>query len=67
MTNEKITIIAETFESAALEFHRRNLSEQGYRLASPISTSRLEKIDDKDRDVMFDGKPMYLVTFVKNH
>jgi hypothetical protein len=67
MTNVQITIIAESFESAALEFHRRNLAEEGYRLAGPISTSRLEMLDGNDRDVMFDGKPMYMVTFVKNN
>jgi len=27
----------------------------------------LEMLDGNDRDVMFDGKPMYMVTFVKNN
>ena len=31
MNEDRITIIAESFEEAALEFHRRRLSEKGYR------------------------------------
>lgn len=64
--SEQITIIAESFESAALEFHRRNLSDQGFRMAGPIMTSRLEKLEGPEREVMFEGKPMYMVTFVKS-
>ena len=30
---DRITIIAESFEAAALEFHRRNLASEGYRMA----------------------------------
>ena len=63
--NDQITIIAESFESAALEFHRRNLSDEGYRMAGPIATSKIECLEGVDRHDMFEGKPMYMVTFVK--
>ena len=33
MNENRITIIAESFEAAALEFHRRNLAQDGYRMA----------------------------------
>ena len=66
MSDQQITIIAENFESAALEFHRRNLSDEGYRRAGPISTSKIERVEGPDRQIMFEGKPMYMVTFVKS-
>ena len=66
MSEKQITIIAENFEAAALEFHRRNLSEEGYRMAGPISSSQFERLDGAKREVMFDGKTMYVVTFIKD-
>ena len=32
MAENRITIIAESFEAAALEFHRGKLSSKGYRM-----------------------------------
>ena len=66
MSDKQITIIAENFETAALEFHRRNLSDEGYRMVSPISTTKIEKLEGPERHVLFEGKPMYMVTFVKS-
>ena len=66
MSDQQITIIAENFESAALVFHRRNLSDEGYRMAGPISSSKIERLEGPDRQVMFEGMPMYMVTFVKS-
>ena len=63
MKEDRITIIAESFEEAALEFHRRRLSEKGYRMAGPITQSRFEMIDGTDRDVLFGDKMMFAVTF----
>ena len=65
MNEERITIIAESFEAAALEFHRRNLSAEGYRMAGPISMSRFEILKGPAREDLFEGKPMFSVTFVK--
>ncbi|MCE2516348.1 MAG: AMP nucleosidase [Alphaproteobacteria bacterium] len=65
MNEDRITIIAESFEAAALEFHRRNLSAEGYRMAGPIAMSRFEMLNGPERQDLFDGKPMFAVTFVK--
>lgn len=65
MNEDRITIIAESFEAAALEFHRRNLSAEGYRMAGPIAMSRFEILQGPERQDLFDGKPMFAVTFVK--
>ena len=65
MDEDRITIIAESFEAAALEFHRRNLSAEGYRMAGPITMSRFEMLKGPERSDLFDGKPMFAVTFVK--
>ncbi len=65
MNDDRITIIAESFEAAALEFHRRNLSAEGYRMAAPIAMSRFEILEGPERKDLFDGKPMFTVTFVK--
>ena len=46
---DRITIIAESFEAAALEFHRRNLAAEGYRMASPISMQRFELMNGPKR------------------
>ena len=51
--DDRITIIAESFEAAALEFHRRNLASEGYRMVGP------------KRKVLFDGNPMFAVTFAR--
>lgn len=65
MNDERITIIAESFEAAALEFHRRNLSSEGYRMEGPIAMSRFEMLKGAAREDLFDGKPMFAVTFAK--
>ena len=63
--DERITIIAETFEAAALEFHRRKLASQGFRMAGPISTQRFELMRGAERELLFEGQPMFAVTFSK--
>ena len=64
--DERITIIAETFEAAALEFHRRNLASEGYRMVGPISMQRFELMNGPSREHLFDGNPMFAVTFAKD-
>ena len=65
MNENRITIIAESFEAAALEFHRRNLAQDGYRMAGPITMQRFEMLSGAEREMLFDGRPMFAVTFVK--
>ena len=48
---DRITIIAESFEAAALEFHRRNLASEGYRMAGPISMQRFELMNGPKRGI----------------
>lgn len=66
MTEERITIIAESFEAAALEFHRRRLADKGYRMAGPITQSRFEIIDGSERENLFEDKVMFAVTFTQD-
>ncbi len=61
---ERITIIAESFEEAAIEFHRRRLAEKGYRIFGPITPSRFELINGPESESLFDDKKMFAVTFV---
>ena len=42
MSENKITIIAESFEAAALEFHRSKLSSKGYRMDGKITSQKFE-------------------------
>ena len=63
--DDRITIIAESFEAAAFEFHRRNLASEGYRMVGPISMQRFERMHGPKRDVLFDGNPMFAVTFAR--
>ena len=63
--DDRITIIAECFEAAALEFHRRNLASEGYRMVGPISMQRFERMNGPKREVLFDGNPMFAVTFAR--
>ena len=45
MSENKITIIAESFEAAALEFHRSKLSSKGYRMDGKITSQKFEYMD----------------------
>ena len=63
--DDGITIITESFEAAALEFHRRNLASEGFRMVDPISMQRFGRMNGPKREVLFDGNPMFAVTFAK--
>jgi hypothetical protein len=65
MSEKRITIIAETAEEAAVEFHRRRLSEKGFRMEGPIIQSRFELVEEMTSETLFDDKEMFVVTFVK--
>ena len=66
MSDDKIRIIAESFEAAALEFHRGKLPSKGYRMDGKITAQKFEYMDDTERKELFDGKLMYSVCFVKD-
>lgn len=62
----RVTILAKSFSAAALEFHRGKMAERGYRLEGRIDSARFEMLDDQgDRDPLFEGEPLFSVTFVK--
>ena len=63
--DDRITIIAESFDAAVLEFHRRNLASEGYRLVRPIRMQRFERMNVPRREVLCDGNPMFAVTRAK--
>ncbi len=63
---ERITVLAEEFTPAAMEFHRRNMSARGYRMEGQITPRRYMMIEGPDEPVdLFDGKEYYAVTFVR--
>ena len=65
VAEDRVTILASSFGHAALEFHKRRMSEQGYRLESRISGHRFFKSDIGQLEELFDGDVQYAVTFVK--
>jgi len=63
---ERITVLAKDFTPAAMEFHRRNMSEKGYRMEGQIVQRKFQMIEGmgapKD---LFEGELFYAVTFVR--
>ena len=63
---ERITVLAEEFTPAAMEFHRRNMSARGYRMEGQINPRRYMMIDGPGEPTdLFEGKEYYAVTFVR--
>jgi hypothetical protein len=63
---ERITILAREFTAAALEFHRGKMAEKGYRMEGSITPRVFKMIEglDAPKD-LFDGEPLFSVTFIK--
>ena len=62
----RITFLAKTFSAAALEFHRGRMAERGYRMEGRIEPTALQMIDEDGKtEKVFDGEPLFTVTFVK--
>ncbi len=62
----RITILAKTFSAAAMEFHRSRMAERGYRLEGRIEPAVFQMIEDMNAPAdLFDGEPMFAVTFVR--
>ena len=66
MDEDRLTIIASSFEEAAIEFHRTKLSSRGYRMDGRITSQRFQFMDGLERKDLFDGKMMFAVSFVKD-
>lgn len=66
---ERITVLAKDFTPAAMEFHRRNMSEKGYRMEGQIVQRKFQMIEGMDAPKdLFDGALFYAVTFIhKGH
>ena len=63
---ERITILAREFSAAALEFHRGKMAEKGYRMEGSITPRAFKMIEGHEPPSdLFDGDPLFAVTFVK--
>ncbi|MGB5092516.1 MAG: AMP nucleosidase [Parvibaculum sp.] len=63
---ERITVLAKDFTPAAMEFHRRNMSEKGYRMEGQIVPRKFQMIEGMGAPrELFDGEMFYAVTFVR--
>ncbi|MDO8839293.1 MAG: AMP nucleosidase [Parvibaculum sp.] len=63
---ERITVLARDFTPAAMEFHRRNMSEKGYRMEGQIVQRKFQMIEGLGAPKeLFDGEAFYAVTFVR--
>ncbi|MBI1261063.1 MAG: AMP nucleosidase [Rhizobiales bacterium] len=63
---ERITVLAKDFTPAAMEFHRRNMSEKGYRMEGQIVPRKFQMIEGMGAPKeLFDGEMFYAVTFVR--
>jgi len=63
---ERITVLAKDFTPAAMEFHRRHMSEKGFRMEGQIVPRKFQMIEGMGEPTdLFDGEPFYAVTFVR--
>ena len=62
---ERISVLSREFTPAAMEFHRRNMSEQGYRLEGKITQHKFLLTDGLgEPQNLLDGEMYYVATFV---
>ena len=66
LTQERITILADSFDSAAMEFHKRRMASKGYRLENRIAGHHFYMASLEGADSLFDGEVKYAVTFVRD-
>ncbi|MCF8470576.1 MAG: AMP nucleosidase [Parvibaculum sp.] len=65
---ERITVLARDFTPAAMEFHRRNMSEKGYRMEGQIVRRKFQMIEGMGAPSdLFDGELFYAVTFIRKN
>lgn len=62
----RITILANNFTAAAMEFHRSRMAEKGYRMEGRIEPAKFQHIEGMNPPSdLFEGELMFAVTFVK--
>ena len=64
-SEERFTIIVPSLSQAALEVHRQNMWEKGYRLENSINSQKYFHSDGREISKLFEGEAMYAITFVK--
>jgi len=64
-SEERLTIIVPSLSQAALEVHRQNMWEKGYRLENSINSQKYFQSDGREISKLFEGETMYAITFVK--
>ena len=62
---ERITIIVPDLSQAAVEIHRRNMWERGYRLENAIQQQKYLTTEGHELKELFDGQLMCAATFVR--
>lgn len=66
LDQERITILADSFDSAAMEFHKRRMASKGYRLENRIAGHNFYMASGQGAASLFDGEVKYAVTFVRD-
>ena len=63
---ERITILTDSFDSAALEFPKRRMANKGYRLENRIAGHHFFMTEGHETSALFDGDMKFAVTFVRD-
>lgn len=64
---DTITILAEGFTEAAMEFHRREMGKKGYSLGGPIRPQTFFITDGmREPTPLLEGKQYFAATFTRN-
>ena len=65
-TEDRITVLAKEFTPAAMEFHRRSMSDKGYALDGQIVSQKFMMLDGPgEPSEFFDGEVYYAARFVR--
>ena len=65
-TEDRITVLAKEFTPAAMEFHRRSMSDKGYALDGQIVSQKFMMLDGPGEPrELFDGEVYYAARFVR--
>ena len=65
-TEDRITVLAKEFTPAAMEFHRRSMSDKGYALDGQIVSRKFMMLDGPgEPSELFDGEVYYAARFVR--
>ena len=65
-SQERITILTDSFDSAAMEFHKRRMATKGYRLENRIAGHHFYMSEGTVASKLCDGEVKYAVTFVRD-